>query len=71
LKDLRGYGPIEHDFSRARSVVEYLPSNAQPGKSLILQGHCDVVPTVRSTCGNAAVRANDQGRQMYAAAPAT
>jgi len=21
LKDLRGYGPIEHDFSRARSVV--------------------------------------------------
>src|SRR6266702_2609779 len=35
LKDLRGFGPIEHDFSKARTVA---------GKSLILQGHCDVVP---------------------------
>jgi acetylornithine deacetylase len=44
LKDLRGYGPIAHDFSRARSVVgTYRPSN-NAGKSLILQGHCDVVP---------------------------
>lgn len=44
LKDLRGYGPIEHDFSKARSVVgTYRPSTAN-GKSLILQGHCDVVP---------------------------
>src|SRR5580698_7692333 len=45
LKDLRGFGPIEHDFSRARSVVgTYRPSN-NSGRSLILQGHCDVVPT--------------------------
>jgi acetylornithine deacetylase len=45
LKDLRGYGPVETDFSRARSVVgTYRPSNPA-GKSLILQGHCDVVPT--------------------------
>src|SRR5471032_3527126 len=37
LKDLRGFGPIEHDFSRARSVVgTYRPSN-NDGKSLILQ----------------------------------
>jgi acetylornithine deacetylase len=44
LKDLRGFGPIEHDFSRARTVVgTYRPSN-NAGKSLILQGHCDVVP---------------------------
>lgn len=44
LKDLRGYGPIEHDFSRARTVVgTYRPAN-DAGKSLILQGHCDVVP---------------------------
>src|SRR5258705_9263801 len=44
LKDLRGFGPIEHDFSRARSVVgTYRPAN-NAGKSLILQGHCDVVP---------------------------
>ena len=44
LKDLRGYGPIEHDFSKARSVVgTYRPTN-NAGKSLILQGHCDVVP---------------------------
>src|SRR6201989_1411577 len=44
LKDLRGYGPIEHDFSRARTVVgTYRPAN-DAGKSLILQGNCDVVP---------------------------
>src|SRR6201995_1212375 len=44
LKDLRGYGPVEIDFSRARTVVvSYRPAN-KPGKSLILQGHCDVVP---------------------------
>jgi acetylornithine deacetylase len=44
LKDLRGFGPIEHDFSRARTVVgTYRPKTAK-GKSLILQGHCDVVP---------------------------
>ena len=44
LKGLRGYGPIEHDFSKARTVVgTYRPSN-NAGKSLILQGHCDVVP---------------------------
>lgn len=45
LKDLRGFGPIEHDFSKARTVVgTYRPTN-NSGKSLILQGHCDVVPT--------------------------
>ena len=44
LKDLRGFGPVEHDFSRARTVVgTYRPTN-DVGKSLILQGHCDVVP---------------------------
>lgn len=44
LKDLRGYGPIEHDFSKARTVVgTYRPTN-NAGRSLILQGHCDVVP---------------------------
>jgi acetylornithine deacetylase or succinyl-diaminopimelate desuccinylase len=44
LKDLPGYGPIEHDFSRARTVVgTYRPTHDR-GRSLILQGHCDVVP---------------------------
>ncbi len=44
LKDMRGFGPIEHDFSRARTVCgTYRPANAS-GRSLILQGHCDVVP---------------------------
>jgi len=44
LRDLRGYGPIAHDFSKARSVVgTYRPSTIS-GKSLILQGHRDVVP---------------------------
>ena len=44
LKDLRGFGPIEHDFSRARSVVGTYRPATNAGKSLILQGHCDVVP---------------------------
>ena len=44
LQDLRGFGPIEHDFSRARSVVGTYRPATSAGKSLILQGHCDVVP---------------------------
>src|ERR1051325_7101559 len=44
LKDLRGYGPIEHDFSKARTVVGTYRPATSAGKSLILQGHCDVVP---------------------------
>jgi acetylornithine deacetylase len=44
LKDLRGFGPIEHDFSRARTVVGTYRPQTNAGKSLILQGHCDVVP---------------------------
>jgi acetylornithine deacetylase len=45
LKDLRGFGPIEHEFSRARTVVGTFRPASNAGKSLILQGHCDVVPT--------------------------
>ena len=45
LRDLRGFGPIEHDFSKARTVVGTYRPNSNLGKSLILQGHCDVVPT--------------------------
>ena len=44
LRDLRGYGPIERDFSKARTVVGTYRPNSNLGKSLILQGHCDVVP---------------------------
>jgi acetylornithine deacetylase len=44
LRDLRGFGPIEHDFSKARSVVGTYRPSTNNGKSLILQGHCDVVP---------------------------
>lgn len=44
LRDLPGYGPVETDVSRARTVVgTYRPAEAR-GRSLILQGHCDVVP---------------------------
>ena len=38
LKDLRGYGPIAHDFSKARSVVGTYRPATNGGKSLILQG---------------------------------
>src|SRR5689334_8871877 len=44
LKELRGFGPITHDFSRARSVVGTYRPSTSAGRSLILQGHCDVVP---------------------------
>lgn len=45
LEHLPGFGSIEGDFSRARTVVgEKYPSQTK-GKSLILQGHLDVVPT--------------------------
>ena len=44
LEHLPGFGPVEGDFSRARTVVgEAFPSEVK-GKSLILQGHLDVVP---------------------------
>src|ERR1700751_1630809 len=44
LRELRGFGPIEHDFSKARTVVGTYRPSSNAGKSLILQGHCDVVP---------------------------
>src|SRR3569832_1690312 len=44
LKDLPGFGPIEHDFSKARTVVGTYRPTKIAGKPLILQGHCDVVP---------------------------
>src|ERR1700747_1076270 len=37
LKDLRGFGPIEHDFSKARTVVGTCRPSTSAGKSLILQ----------------------------------
>lgn len=44
LEHLPGFGPIEGDFSRARTVVgSHRPSEVR-GRSLILQGHLDVVP---------------------------
>ena len=39
LRDLRGFGPIEHDFSRARTVVGTYRPSREAGRSLILQGH--------------------------------
>lgn len=44
LKPLRGFGPVMHDFSRARTVVGSLRPESSEGRSLILQGHVDVVP---------------------------
>jgi acetylornithine deacetylase len=44
LEPLPGFGPIDGDFSRARSIVgTHRPTQAK-GRSLILQGHLDVVP---------------------------
>jgi acetylornithine deacetylase len=44
LRSLPGYGPVETDFSRARTVVGTYRPGKETGRSLILQGHCDVVP---------------------------
>ena len=44
LEPLPGFGPIHGDFSRARSVVGSHHPSETKGKSLILQGHLDVVP---------------------------
>lgn len=45
LEPLPGFGPIEGDFSRARTVVgTHRPRGPVRGRSLILQGHLDVVP---------------------------
>lgn len=44
LKDLPGFGPVMHDFSRARAVVGSWRPERATGRSLILQGHVDVVP---------------------------
>ncbi len=45
LEPLKGFGPIMGDFSRARSVVGSHHPRQTKGRSLILQGHLDVVPT--------------------------
>ncbi len=44
LRHMPDFGPVEHDFSRARTVVGTLHPARAAGHSLILQGHCDVVP---------------------------
>ncbi len=44
LETLAGFGPIMGDFSRARSVVGSHHPVTTKGRSLILQGHLDVVP---------------------------
>ncbi|KIN60509.1 Peptidase, ArgE/DapE family [Sulfitobacter noctilucae] len=44
LEPLPGFGPIMGDFSRARSVVGTHQPQSVKGRSLILQGHLDVVP---------------------------
>jgi acetylornithine deacetylase len=44
LASLPGFGPIEGDFSKARSVVGTHRPASVSGRSLIVQGHLDVVP---------------------------
>ncbi len=45
LAHLPGFGEIHGDFSRARTVVGSHHPSETKGRSLILQGHLDVVPT--------------------------
>src|SRR6516165_5321172 len=41
LPNLRGFGPLAHDFSRARTVAGTSRPDTTAARSLILQGHCD------------------------------
>src|ERR1700724_4080953 len=43
LKDLRGFGPIEHDFSKARTVVGTYRPTHNVGKTLTRRGHSAVL----------------------------
>src|SRR5436190_6372666 len=46
MSHLPGFSPVmDTDYSRAVQVVASLRPRAAKGKSLILQGHVDVVPT--------------------------
>src|SRR4051794_7030163 len=51
LKALRGFGPIEHDFSKARSVVGTYRPSSHAGRSLILQGTAMWCRPARWRCG--------------------
>lgn len=44
LHDLPGFAPVPQDFSHARTIVGTHRPKVTIGKSLILQGHVDVVP---------------------------
>jgi len=71
LKDLRGYGPISHDFSKARSVVGTYRPQTNAGKSLILQGPATCAGGPTRDVGDAAILAGREGGKMYGRAPAT
>ena len=45
IKDLPGFSPVTVSYDDAWNVVGALRSSAPKGKSLILNGHIDVVPT--------------------------
>jgi len=51
LKDLRCFGPIEHDFSKARTVVGTYRPTKNGGKSLIVQGAATWCRPDRWRCG--------------------
>ena len=64
LKDLRGFGPIEHDFSKARTRGRHLPAGEQCRQIADPAGplRCGSDRAARHV-GDAAVRAGHQGRQ--------
>src|SRR5260370_33815248 len=42
LRDLRGFGPIEHDFSKARTVGGTYRPTTNAAKPTLSQDHCTV-----------------------------
>ncbi|GAA1596993.1 ArgE/DapE family deacylase [Leucobacter chromiireducens] len=45
IAELRGYSPVETPYTDAPNVVGALRSRTRTGRSLIVNGHIDVVPT--------------------------
>lgn len=51
ISAMPGFSPVPAAYDNAVNVVGILRSNTRRGRSLILNGHIDVVPQDRSKCG--------------------
>ena len=63
LRAARGFSPVDGvDYANALAVVGTLRAGLAGGRSLILQGHIDVVPAGPATCGRTRPSIRGQAR---------